>query len=82
MNGPLELAGLLEDEGGSHRARSGNERQSFLNKNDNDDDGHDGEHYVNKFYSGAGGKGDQDTDPFILQQHEKLLRVRHKPRPF
>lgn len=29
--------------------RSGNARQSFLNKNDNDDG--DGEHYVNKFYS-------------------------------
>lgn len=57
-DGPLELAVwsvfLRRNRGEERKARSGNERQSFLNKNDNDDG--DGEHYVNKFYSDAGGR--------------------------
>lgn len=57
----------LPNHDGEGRRRSGNARQSFLNKNDNDDG--DGEHYVNKFYSEerCGCQGDTGSfySPFI-----------------
>lgn len=63
--------------------RSGNARQSFLNKNDNDDG--DGEHYVNKFYSEerCGCQGDTGSfySPFISCRSQPLLHSHQPPAP-